>query len=488
MKIRPFLSLIAALSVMYGCKLHTKDGPVVVSVIGAETQLRDPARAAPRPADAALLGAVAQGLVRFEADGQIRPGLAIRWAISDDGLYYTFRLDRDVADAEKVAATLRRLFQRYRDSAIGTKLDAVSEVVAVTPEVIEIRLSAPRSDLLPLLAQPGFAMLLQGKGSGPLAIDGKVGRRTVLVAPKLPDIDGEAVAKPQPVWLRGERAALAIARFQSGEARLVIGGGFDDLPYVKLAGLPAEALQIDPVNGLFGFRIARTSAFLSAVENRQALSMAIDRDAIGDALGVPGWRQAQSILPAGLGDAAQPARPFWAQALANVRGGGRAQASAVDGARLIVRQWRDRQGGTIPTLRLAMPDGVGSAILFAAIRRQWAAIGVPVIRVRQRDAADLLLIDEVAPTDEADWYLRHFLCDRGPPCSEGADAAFTGAMATAVPTERAQMIRDAERQLIDTAPFIPIAQPVRWSLAAQGLPGFRANSRAIHPLPALINR
>lgn len=487
---RPVLLALSAIALLAGCGRKGDNGPIVVSVIGAETQLRDPARAALRPADAALAGAVAQGLVRFDADGQIMAGLAIRWAISDDGLYYTFRLDRDRADAEKVAALLRRLVQRHHDGPLSAKLEAIREIVAVTPEVIEFRLSAPRPDLLALFARPDFALLLDGKGTGPLDLDGKVARLTILRAPKLPESEADDSAKPQPIRLRGERVALALARFHDGEARLVLGGGFDDLPYVKLAALPAEAMQVDPVTGLFGFRIARPNPFLSASENRQALSMALDRDAIGEALGAAGWRSEQAILPTGLGDVAQPRRPFWAQALANVRNAGnRPQASAIDGARMIVSQWRSRHGeGKIAPLRLAMPDGVGSAILFAAVRRQWAAIGVPVIRVRLRDAAELQLIDEVAPSDQADWYLRHFLCDRGPPCSERADAAFTGAMAAANPAERTALMRDAEAHLTEIVPFIPIAQPVRWSLVAANLPGYRNNSRAIHPLPALVNR
>lgn len=487
MTIRLILTTLLALA-LPACNRAADDGPVIVSVIGAEAQWRDPAQKALRPADAALLGAVAQGLVRFDAASQIGPGLAIRWAISDDGLYYTFRLDRDLADAESVAEGLRRLLRRHRDGPMGPKLDAVRDIVAVTPEVIELRLSAPRPDLLAILAQPGFSLLIRGKGTGPMSVDGKIGRLTKVVARGQKPLEGEPVVARRPIFLRGERAALAIARFRDGDSALVLGGGFDDLPYVKLAALGVETLQVDPVNGLFGFRIAQATPFLSVVENRQALAMAIDRDAIGDALAAPAWRSALAILPPGLSDLPQPTRPFWAQALANVRRGGRAsQASGAGSARLIVAQWRAKHGaGKIAPLRLAMPDGVGSAILFAAIRRQWAAIGVPVTRVRLRDPANLRLIDEVAPSDQADWYLRHFLCDQGPLCSEAADAAFTGALSTPVPAERAQLIAEAEQYLATIAPFIPIAQPVRWSLVSPQRSGFKANMRGIHPLPPLI--
>ena len=109
---RPAPISLAAALLLAGCGWSGSEDQVVVSVIGREARLRDPAAGLPRRADAALLGAMAQGLVRLDAGGQVEPGLAIRWAISDDGLYYTFRLDHDRADADTVAAHLRRQMKR----------------------------------------------------------------------------------------------------------------------------------------------------------------------------------------------------------------------------------------------------------------------------------------------------------------------------------------------------------------------------------------
>ena len=362
----------------------------------------------------------------------------------------------------------------------------------MTPEVIEMRLSAPRPELMALLGGPAFPLLIGGKGSGPLLIDGKVGPLTTL-RPKPADDGAEPDDKARSlalrrIYLRGERAALAVARFANGEAELVTGGGYDDFIYTRLANIDARSVQIDPATGLFGFRMGRSSGATTAPEIRQALAMALDREAIGAALGVPGWRPVQAILPPGLTDLAQPTRPFWAQAFANVRGADRqAFAARVEAARRIVGVWRSQNGhqGSIH-LSIAMPLGPGSAILFATVQRQWRAIGVEIERVGPRDAADLRLIDEVAPADQADWFLAHFLCDRGRPCSEEADQAFAAARETGDPILHAKMIAEAEKRLASLAPFIPIAQPVRWSLAAPDLPGFRLNARAVHPLAPLI--
>ncbi|KRB82738.1 ABC transporter substrate-binding protein [Sphingomonas sp. Root710] len=487
---RPAALAIATALLLAGCGKGERDDLVTVSVIGRSTRLVEPGGAIARRADAALLGAAAQGLVRLDAEAQVEPGLAIRWAISDDGLYYTFRLGREGGNAERVAAQLRRLVRAHRDGPLGDTVEAVREIVAVTPEVIEIRLSAPRPELMPLLAGPGFALFERGRGSGPLLIEGKVGPLTVLQPPSADaDADDKAKALAQRrIHLRGERVATAVLRYAKGEAQFVTGGGYDDFLYTKLANIAARDIQVDPATGLFGFRMGRSSPAISAPEIRQALAMALDREAIGAALGVPGWRPIQAILPPGLTDLAQPTRPFWAQAFANVRGADRQALDArIATARRIVGQWRASEGLSGPLrLAIAMPEGPGSAILFATVRRQWRAIGVEAERVGPRDAADLRLIDEVAPADQADWFLAHFLCKRGRPCSEEADQAYAIARSTTDPAMRARMISEAEQRLTALAPFIPIAQPVRWSLASPDLPGFRLNARAIHPLFPLI--
>lgn len=485
---------LAAGLLLAGCgKGGHEDVVVVVSVIGPETRSRNPADGPVRQGDAALLGAVAQGLVRLDPGAQVEPGLAMRWAISDDGLYYTFRLDQGLTDADRVVGQLRKLVRRQREVAPGGGLDAISEILAVTPEVIEMRLSAPRRELLQILAGPGFALMPGGKGTGPLLLDGRPGIVTTLRPRPIdgpdPDADRQTLSARR-IQLHGERAAAAVARFARGEAALVTGGGFSDFIYTRLANIQPRAIQVDPATGLFGFRIARASGPMMAAEIRQALSMALDRDALGAILGIAGWRPAQAILPPGLTDLAEPTRPFWAQAFANVRGSDRqAFDQRVAAARKIVSAWhaQNRSAGPV-RITVAMPDGPGAKILFAAIRKQWRRIGIDAAMVRLRDSADLRLIDAVAPSDDADWFLAHFLCDSGRPCSEEADHALSIARSTGDTALRARMIAETEQRLTAIAPFIPIAQPVRWSLAPPDLPGFRLNARAVHPLAPLIDR
>src|SRR6478735_5062968 len=95
-------SLAAVLAT--GCDA-TQSGEVDVLVIGDTPTIVDPAGASLSEPQAVLLSSVAQGLVRFDAAGQIVPGLAERWNVTDDGLSYIFRLSTgEWPDGRKIVA------------------------------------------------------------------------------------------------------------------------------------------------------------------------------------------------------------------------------------------------------------------------------------------------------------------------------------------------------------------------------------------------
>ena len=104
--------------------------------------------------------------------------------------------------------------------------------------MIRISRLAATSVALFMLAGPAFAVLIDGKGSGPLMIEGTVGRLTRLRPPPPPEDSEDVVVKAaakRRILLRGERVGLAVARYANGEATLVTGGGFDDFVYTRLA-------------------------------------------------------------------------------------------------------------------------------------------------------------------------------------------------------------------------------------------------------------
>ncbi|MET0269448.1 MAG: ABC transporter substrate-binding protein, partial [Sphingomonas sp.] len=250
-----------------------------------------------------------------------------------------------------------------------------------------------------------------------------------------------------------------------------------DIFVARAAKPAADTLRFDPTPGLFGFATVARGGFVGVADNRRALAMALDRQRIADAFGA-GWRPAASLLPAGLVDRARPATPDWSDTPLAMRR---------TLARETIATWLEAQGEP-PVVRVAMPGGPGARLLFALVAADWRAIGVTAVRADPGEAADLILLDEVAPGDSAAWYLRHFECVRSIACSGTADAALTAARDMVDVAERARLLGDADARLAEITAFIPVGQPLRWSLVSRRLTAWSDNARGAHPLDQLRAR
>lgn len=487
MRMRFFLAAALSSLSLAACN-DPETGPVAVSAIGGAPRLVNPNLVPLDPPKGFLLDAVAQGLVRFDASGEIEPALAQRWTVSDDGLRYTFRLaraywaDGERVTAEQVAARLRAVSSPSSRNPVKPLFGAVEEVVAMTDEVLEISLLSPRPNFLQLLAQPELAILHRGEGSGPYRAAPQPGGAVLIAPPRREDEeeDEEAAAGEEedfsdpPTLLRGESAGRAVARFALGQADLVLGGRLGDLPLARAAGVPESALAFDPVSGLFGLAFARNDGLFGEAEARRALAMAIDRPALVSSLAIPGLLPRETLLPPAIAELPQPAAPGWAAASLDERRAAARRTLAV------------LADGRPVTVRVAMPEGPGFRILFAHLKRDWARIGVRAERVGPKAEADLELVDAAAPVNFASWYLRRFTCDESPVCDPAADEMIAAArIAPAAPTRRG-LLANADRLLTDAAAFIPLAAPIRWSMVSPRLTAFRPNAFGRHPAGELI--
>jgi oligopeptide transport system substrate-binding protein len=478
------LAPVLAALLLSGCR-EAETGPIEVSAIGAPPRLVNPNREPLDSASAFLVDAAAQGLVRFDAAGQIEPALAQRWIASDDGLRYTFRLARaqwrngERITAEQVVSRLKAAMGGASRNPVKPLLGAIDEVVAMTDDVLEISLKSSRPNFLQLLAQPELGVIRNGQGSGPYAATRQPDGSVLLVPPSKEEeeegeVAGSGESEPE-ILLRGERAPIAIARFGDELADLVIGGRLGDLP-IALAAEPGNALLFDPAAGLFGLAFTGSDGPLARTDVRQALAMALDRAAIVAALGVPGLQPRETLLPLGIEGLPRPAAAAWTASPLPLRREAAAQAIAAAGREEPVR------------VRVALPEGPGYRLLFALLRRDWAAIGVAAERARPGQPADLRLVDEVAPVSLASWYLRRFSCQANPVCDPAADEMMAAARIAPTPANRRGLLANADRILAEASPFIPIATPVRWSLVSPRLTGFRPNPFAHHAAGELIRR
>lgn len=453
------------------------------------------------PAEAkALRAATAEGLVGLDEQGRVVPALADRWIVTDDGESYIFRLrDGTWADGapltgESARAALRQALAALRGTELAPDFAVVDEVRAMAGRVVEIRLSRPMPDFLQLLAQPELGLTRRGRGAGPMALrrDGQV----AVLTPIAPDKRGLPAVKD---WSRQVRtlhlssgsARAALDRFERDPALVVLGGTFNHWPALADARVPGAAIRRDSVTGLFGLAVAHEDGFLADPANREAIAMAIDREALAKAFQAPGWTGTTRLVSPGTDGDPGLVAERWS-------GLTQAQRQAAAAARLA--HWRahapahtgvanGREPAPAVSLRLALPSGLGADVLFARLSVDLAAVGVRLVRVGAGEAADLRLIDRVARYSRADWFFGQLGCAARPgACSAAADAAYAAARDLADPAARARQLAKAETELMAANTFIPLGPPLRWSLAAPDTIGFAPNRWGVHPLLPLALR
>ncbi|SDI72345.1 ABC transporter substrate-binding protein [Billgrantia gudaonensis] len=131
---------------------------------------------------------VFQGLTRIDRHGEVRPGLAERWRVSEDGLRYRFWLRKGVRfhdgrrfDAEVAAYSLRRLLSEDAGNPQRQLYRAIREVEVAGSHELVLHLSQPNS-LLPFRLGLSAAVMVHPDsvhtnvtrpvGTGPYAFQG----------------------------------------------------------------------------------------------------------------------------------------------------------------------------------------------------------------------------------------------------------------------------------------------------------------------------
>lgn len=485
------VALLAALSgglLVAGCGGSANNTASVVAIGTPDAPFESGARLS---APAQLVrGATVEGLVGFDEQGRVIPALADRWIVTDDGQSYIFRL-RDgtwrngkPVTAQSARDALRDALAALRGSALALDLAGIEDIRAMAGRVVEIRLERPMPNFLQLLAQPELGLRRQDQSTGAMALtrDGKVAN----LSPIAPEQRGLPAEKGWSERVRALRfvalpAAQAIDRFNRGNADVLLGGRIDHFPLASSIGLARGTIQLDPVTGLFGLAVMRGQGFLAAPENREALALAIDRDALIVPFRLEGWVPTTRVVAPGLPGDPGLIGERWLQQTIEQRRALAAQR---------VSRWRAGEGGAQPIrLSVALPRGQGSDMLFARLREDLAAIGIESVRVAEDGAADLRLIDAVARYPSPAWFLNQFNCrvQRGM-CSESADMLAAEANRIADPVARAKLLADAEDELTTANVFIPFGSPVRWSLVRGSVVGFATNAWGVHPLMPMARR
>ena len=478
--IRAILSLLILLT-FSGCIQRDDDGAVDVAIIGDDEALFAGGLRLSYGAQK-VRAATAQGLVTRAVGGEIVPAIAERWIVTDDGASYIFRIrEFDLPDGSRLTAqtvrdSLQRSFSRLGGTSMGYDLAKVRDVRAMTGRVVEIRLKSPMPDFLQLLAQPELGLQISSANIGPMMLtrDGQVAVLSAMRPeerglPQQPDWDEDLLD----VRVTATDAQNASAGFGNGEYDLVLGGRVQDLPYADTGALSRGTVRLESTVGIFGLDILNSDGLLAQAEHREALSMALDREALIQPFNIGGWITTTRLVFPGLTGDTELLMERWQTLDLEERQGI---------ARGRIAEWR-AQSGEEPSLRIYLPSGPGSDTLFDQLSGQYETVGVELIRAETRELADLALRDRVARYGGARWFLNQFNCDVSPAiCSPDVDFLVQLAVDTTDPAEAASYLFEAETALAAFNPHIPFGAPIRWSLVRGDIDAFAENPWNVHPL------
>lgn len=474
-----FLAALLAVS----CGPSADQGPVNVAIFGEANSLFQQGVRLSTGAQH-LRAATHEGLVALDPAGQVVPAIAERWIVTDEGRRYIFRL-RDSSwpggepiTAEDVRSALVDSISQLDGTSLGLDLDKVLEVRAMTGRVVELRLSSPMPEFLRLLAQPELGFVNRGSGAGPMIMsrdDETEMARLSALPPEARGLpareDWELLSRNMTV--RGVPGQAAVDAFAAGDVDLLLNGTMATFPMAQLGPLSRGTVQVDPALGLFGLIFRSDSGLLAEPANREALSMAIDRGELIQPFGLGGWRSSTWIVPRDLFAPAQYPVNRWSELGIEERRGI---------ARRRVLEWN--AGRTEPVeLRIGLPSGPGSDLLFEQLSSAWEEIGVTAVRVGMGEGAELELRDRLARYSSPRWFLNQLNCaiEIGL-CSEAADELVRQSLTERDPEAKQALLAEAHAELMEAEVFIPLGVPVRWSLVRGAVNGYQANPWGLHPL------
>lgn len=457
-----------------------------------------------------LMNATQVGLVDFDADGHVIPGLATSWRVSDNGLSYIFRLrdarweDDRLLTAGDVVAVLRRVMapssghplkpvlrriENAPDVMTGKKPPKALGVFDPLPNIVEIRLSAPQPQFLQMLAHSSMAILRRGEfppANGAFRVENSESRPIRLRRNKA-FYDASAVAVSRIELMPVPEAVEAVGRFRRGAADIVTGGTIAGLTEAQTVPVP-QALRLEPSYGVYGYQANLRKSDLKDLRVRRALSVAIDRTLLVQRLfGLPTVLPVHGLVPPNLPSYGDPPAPDWISLPGDAR--------LAEAARMIAEAG---YGQDKPLeVELSIPAAREHAMIAELVSRDWATIGVKT-RVVTRSAAahakavdegnyELALVERLSPVDSGYFFLAPFTCaaKSGGYCNKEADRQLDATRTMFDLDARRRALQTAEAVIAADQPAIMLFVPVRWSLVHPRVSGWTDNISGAHPLSRL---
>lgn len=522
---------VVALLAGYGCSpggdgASRGDSDSTVTVRrgnGGEPGSLDPARAEGVHAFN-VISDLYEGLLTLDASGDIVPGVAESWTVSGDGLTYTFRLRDDArwSDgvpvlAEHFVAGMRRTLIPETGSAYAALLYPIDNAEAVASgdlpatelgvwaergNTLSIRLHAPAPYLSSVLTMPG-AMPYRGDvggGYGRFSDPARfVGNGPFLLAEWAPGShirlrknpqfrEASQVAVDEVIYHSVAEPLTELNMYRAGELDITFAVPGSHVEQLRESH--AGELRIAPYLALYYVAFDLSEAPFDNAALRQALSMAIDREALVRVTG-RGERPAYGLVPDGVNNYT-PARVDWGSLQPQER-----QRKA----RALYAQAGYSEAASLEITLLYDAADIHETIALAVSEMWRKNLGVDV-RLDKREWKSFLAARE----DRGNWQVMRFawVGDFDHPAafadlfrssssqnlpgysSERYDRLLAEAEATTDVTAQMALYAEAEALLLADAPIAPLYFYVSKHLVSPSISGFEDNAFDRHPSRYLI--
>lgn len=300
---------------------------------GTNTEPRslDPHRAVGNSA-AIILYDLFTGLMTLDAAGEVVPGVAASYTVSDDGLTYTFTLRADAKwsdgtplTADDFVYSFRRLLTPDTAARFASQLypivnaQAINRgeadpstlgVVAQDAQTLVVSLNTPLAYLPQLMAAnaaspvPRHVIEAAGRSwtrpgtmvsNGAYVLSEQVPATYIKAVRNTHFFDAENVQIDEVMYYPTENQGTSLSRFRAGELDVILNFPADQIGQIK-ESMP-DTLHVTQALGVYYLAPNIRNAPFDDARVRRALSLAIDRDAIVERLLPPGTSAATNIVP-----------------------------------------------------------------------------------------------------------------------------------------------------------------------------------------------
>ncbi len=467
-----------------------------------------------------IIGDMFLGLTTEAADGSVIPGAAESWEVSDDGLVYTFELrdhvwsDGTPVTAEDFVFSLRRILNPETAAKYASILYTIKNaqpinegvitdlgelgVRALDEKTLEITLESPTPYFIEQLthytAFPVPRHKVEELGDDWVKPGNLVSNGAYTVVEWVPNSQIKSVKNPQfydadnvsidtVFYYPTEERAAALKRFRAGELDVNTDFPSDQIDWLR-ENMPDET-RIFPYLGIYYYAINVREAPFDNRALRQALSMAIDREAITDKVLRTGELPAYSFVPPGTGNYGEPAYVDWKDM---------AYADRVTRARELMAEAGFGPDNPLK-LQLRYNTSENHKKVAIAVAAMWKQLGVQTelfnseVKVHYNDIQEgnfqIARAGWIADYNDAQNFLFLLQTSTGKLNYSGySNPEFDRLMDEAARTTdleaRAEILRQAEALAMADQPYMPIYYYVSKNLVAKHVKGWVDNTKDVH--------